>query len=184
MKGLQKISEKIGAALLRRRKPRKRVRRGYDLKTASRIVILYSDRDESLYRSLREYCKEVKDEFGLKRVKAVAFINATEKEVPIYHAHKLEMEYYTKSDLSWKLRSSQNLRTILNESCDILIDAATGDNLYLDYFVKFSTASMIVGRSGSPREYNYDLTLNLDKSMKTDVFLKETVAILGKMKIQ
>ena len=184
MNGLKKISERIGKAILSRRSPRNRGRKGYNLKTAQRILILFADKDEELHRAMRAFCKDLKDNHGLKRAKAVAFINGTEKDAEIYHAHKLEMDYFTREDLSWKLKASQNLRTILNEPCDILIDAAKGDNLYLNYFVKFCSASMIVGRSGNPREDNYDLTIQMDRSRDTESFLKETESILAKLNIQ
>lgn len=184
MKALQGIKEKIGKSLLRKRSTVNRDRRGYDLNKASHITIFYTDTDEDRYKCIREFSKALKDEYGTKRVKAVAFLEGSEKDVPIYHAHKLEADYITSDDLSWNLKASLNFRNILNEACDILIDIGEKENLRMHYALKYSRASMIVGRKDSPREDYYDISINAPTSVNMDVFLNEVEGILGKLNIQ
>jgi len=184
MKALQGIKKAIGRSILNRKAAGNRSRRGFDLNKASHITIFYTDTDENRYKRIREFSRSLKGEYGTKRVKAVAFLEGSEKEVPIYHAHKLEADYITTDDLSWNLKSSLNFRNILNETCDILIDIGEKENLRMEYALKFSKASMIVGRKGSPREKYYDISINAPSAVNIDDFLREVEAILGKLNIQ
>jgi len=147
-------------------------------------LILFNDSDEARYRRIRQFAKDLKDEYGIKLVKGISFINGTEKDVPIYHAHKLEMDYFTRDDLSWNLKASQNLKSLRDERFDILIDITDTKSLHIDYFLKYASASMKVGRAGSYRENEFDLIIKSPESYSTELFLNQTKEILGNLSIK
>lgn len=184
MKALTNLKEKLSRILLQKRVSSGRRTQGFDFNRAEKVSILFVDADEGKYKLIKQFARELKSEFGIRQVKGIAFINSAEKEVPIYHAHKLEMDYFTREDLSWNLQASQNLKLLRDESCDILIDVSEINSLHLDYFLKYSSAKMKVGRAGTPREKEYDLIINTPENYNTKVFLDQVKEILGNLKIQ
>jgi len=94
------------------------------------------------------------------------------------------MDYFTRDDLSWNLKASQNLKSLRDERFDILIDITDTKSLHIDYFLKYASASMKVGRAGSYRENEFDLIIKSPESYSTELFLNQTKEILGNLSIK
>jgi hypothetical protein len=160
-----------------------RIRKGFDLHAASSIAIVYKDQDENYFKTIRKIAKELKDTFSTKHIMVLGWIDGTEKEVPIYQAHKLEIDYFTKDDLSWKLQASNNLQTFINEDYDILIDLVSSNDVQVDFVIAHSQAKMKVGRKGSSREKSYDFIVAIGEQSSTEQLFNEIVKMLSKLKL-
>jgi hypothetical protein len=174
-----KIKTQISAHLLKRSGACQRDRKGCDLNKAMNVAILCEDTDENGFKLMRKLAKQIKDEFGVRHVRTLFFINGTEKDVPVYQAHKLESDFITREDLSWKLSSSNHLKTFLNEEFDILIDLADSSLIPLEFVVRHSRAHMKIGNNASPRSPFYDISINLPSDAGVESLFREIVKLLS-----
>lgn len=181
---ISKLKEKAGKLFLSGKGSSGRLRRGYGLQNAEKILIVYRDEDEARYKRLKKLFRDMKEEHDLKLVRGIAFIDAGEKEVPVYHAHKLEMDYLTREDLSWNAKASQHMRSLLREDFHILIDIAETRHPVLDYFISHSQSAMKVGREGSSRSAEYDFRVSAPDSFSPEVFFNQVKDLLANLKIE
>lgn len=174
-----KIKTQITTHLLKRSGVCQRDRKGCDLNKAMNVAILCEETDESGFKLMRKLAKQLKDEFGVRHVRILSFIDGTEKDVPVYQAHKLESDFVTREDLSWKLNPSNHLRSFLDEEFDILIDLAGSTLIPLEYIIRHSRAHMKVGKNSSPRSAFYDVSVNLPAQAGNDLLFREIVKLLS-----
>lgn len=174
-----KIKTQITAQLLRRSGVCQRDRKGCDLNKAMNVAILCEETDESGYKLMRKLAKQLKDEFGVRHVRLLSFIDGTGKDVPIYQAHKLESDFITLDDLNWKLNPSSHLRSFLEEEFDILIDLSGSSKIPLEYVMRHSRAHMKVGKNTSPRSAFYDVSVNIPAQAGNDLLFREVVKLLS-----
>ena len=176
---IAKIKSQITAHLLRRSGVSLRDRKGCDLNNAMNVAILCEETDENGFKLMRKLAKQLKDEFGVRHVRILSFIDGTEKDVPVYQAHKLESDFITRDDLSWKLNPSNNLRSFLDEEFDILIDLSGSPQIPLEYIIRHSRAHMKVGKNTSPRSAFFDISVNLSSQAGNDLLFREVVKLLS-----
>jgi len=181
---LEPIKKSASKFLLKKKKEAKRTRKGSDLHSASSIAILYHDSDENNFKLIRKIAKEIKDEFGVRNVAIMGWVNGNDKVIPIYQAHKLESDYFCDSDLSWKLQPSSHLSNFLADQFDILIDLVNQNALPVNYVLSQSKAKMKVGQKGSSREKYLDLIIAVPDNSSTGLLFREVIKVLSKLKIE
>lgn len=181
---VQNLKKKAGRYFLERESEIKRNKKGSNLATANHVALLYKDEDERFFRKIKSYVKYLHEEHGIRRVMAFGFIDTHEKNVPVWHAHKLEFEYFTRQDLNWHLKPSRDIRAFTDQEFDILIDLTDADCVPLKYVLAHSRAKMKVGRKGTFGEAQYDLLIDMNREKSIDKFIDQVNFYLGKFNIE
>ncbi len=176
MKIVEQVKQKAGLQMLRKQPEPSRVKQAFHFDNATSIGVLYLDDDERYFNKVRAFCKELKDKPNIKSIKALGFVNAREKMLPIWQSQKLEFGYFTLDDLNWHLRPINRVTAFRNEDFDILIDLTGGNNIPCLYIFKESKAKMKVGLQSSKAEASADFML----IMKSPPTLEEMVSQLKK----
>ena len=184
MKAVQNIKEIAGRRALRKEPEPNRIRCGGNFNSAQHIGILYIDSDESHYNFIRNYAKLIKENFGVKNVTALGFVNEPSKRIPVWQSQKLEFGFFTKDDLAWNLKPVQNVEKFVAIDFDILIDLSGGNNLPLNFILKQNKAKMKVGMHGTKGEKYYDFLLNMNANASLDKFAEQLNMYLSNPKIK
>lgn len=184
MKLVQQLKKKVGRYFLQKEEEVPRARKGSNFNQAQHVGLLYEDINEAHYKRIKSYVKHLKEQYGIRKLLALAFIDTDEKKIPVWHAHKLEFEFFTRSDLNWHLKPGSHLRSFTETEFDILIDLSSKDCVPIRYVLTHSKAKMKVGRKGSPGEDHYDLVLDLGKDEELDKFLEQVDFYLTNFQIQ
>jgi hypothetical protein len=184
MKLVQNLKKKVGRYFLRKEQEVARSRRGSNFNQAQHVGLLYEDVDEPHYKQIKSYVRHLKGEYGIRKILALSFIDTDEKKIPAWHAHKLEFEFFTRSDLNWHLKPGSHVRNFTDTEFDILIDLSSKDCVPIRYVLAHSKAKMKVGRKGNPGEEHYDLVLDLGNELGTDKFLEQVNFYLTNFQIQ
>jgi len=171
---------RMAAYFLRKEKEPSRKKQGANFSTAESIAILCVDTDEAAFKKLRKYVQYLRTEFQVKTVVVFSFINGTEKNVPIYHAHKLEYDYFTFEDLTWNLQPGQSIKNFILRDFDILIDTTSGEFYPVRYVLINSGARMKVGRTDNEAAKYLDLTINISRESGFDKFMTQVDHYLSK----
>jgi hypothetical protein len=181
---LRQIKHVAGVRLLHSEQEPIRSRQGFNFHSAERVGLLYYDSDEPQFNQVRAYAKRLKDDFGVKQVKALGFVDEQAKRLPVWQAQKLEFEYFTRDDLNWHLRPVNNVQPFTDEEFDILIDLTDGNNVSLGFIIKLSKARMKVGRKGSRTERYCDFILNVGETTRLADFISQLNNYLSNPKIR
>lgn len=181
---IRRIKHAAGGRLLRNEAEPSRRRQGFNFHSAERVGLLYKDQDEPHFNKVRAYAKLLKDEFGIKSVRAIGFVDEINKRLPVWQAQKLEFEYFTREDLNWHFRPVQKVQSFLEEEFDILIDLSDGNDVPLNFILKMSTAKMKVGRKGSRAERYCDFILNVVDTASMQDFISQLNNYLSNPKIR
>lgn len=184
MKFIQRIKESVGLRFLKREEEPNRERRGFNFNSAGRIGILYLDADEQHFNKIKGYAKQLKDQFEVKSVVCLGFVNEVKKRFPVYQLQKLELNYFAKEDLNWHLKPQNNIETFVKEDFDILIDLSGGDAVPLNYVLKESRAKMKVGLRGTRGEEYYDFLLNMGNNPSVEKIIEQLNMYLSNPKIK
>lgn len=178
------IKQKAGKFLLIKELETHRNRRGSNFEKATSVGIIYRDTDEQMYLFVKQYLRHLRDNHGIKMLRAMAFVNGKEKHIPRWQAHKLELDYYTPADLSWRLSPSVHLRQFASEEFNVLIDLSDKWSVELEWLVNHSKAQMKVGRQGSLNEKYYDMLFNLGNDKPLDKFVTQIDYYLSNFNIR
>lgn len=181
---MRRIKHMAGRRLLRNEQEPQRSRQGFNFHSAERVGLLYLDTDEPNFNLIRAYAKRLKEDFGVKQVKALGFVDDQAKRLPVWQAQKLEFEYFTRDDLNWHLRPINNVHPFIEEDFDILIDLTDGQNVSLGFIMKMSKARMKVGRKGSRTERYCDFILNVGETTRLSDFISQLNNYLSNPKIR
>ena len=184
MKMVRRIKQAAGARFLRQEAEPQRERKGSNFNSAQRIGILYLDQDEPYFNKVRNYAKYLKDEFDIKSVIALGFVDEVNKKLPIWQLQKLELNYFTREDLNWHYKPILNVQKFVSEDFDMLIDLSGGNCVPLNYVLKESKAKMKVGLKGSKCERYCDFLLNMGEQPSTDKFIEQLNLYLSNPKIK
>jgi hypothetical protein len=180
----KKIRELTGRRALRAEAHPLRSRRGFNFTTATNIGLLYKDVDEDLFKKIRQYTRQLKEEFGIKYVYVLGFVDETDKRLPVYQSRKLEFDFFSQSDLNWSMKPVRRVAGFLKHELDILIDLSSGNELPINYLMKASTASMKVGLKGSRSEKYADLVIDLGLAPATERYFEQLNHYLSNNRIQ
>ncbi|MBL7944052.1 MAG: hypothetical protein JNM00_14880 [Flavobacteriales bacterium] len=180
----KKFRELAGKRALKTEAHATRQKRGFNFTTAKKIGLLYKDSDEDFFKKIRNYTKHLKEQFGVKSVFVMGFVDLPEKRLPVYQSRKLEFDFFSRGDLNWHLKPIRQVGNFLREELDILIDLSEGNELPLNFLMKASKASMKVGLKGSRSEKYADLVIDLGPSPTADRYFEQLNTYLSNNRIQ
>jgi hypothetical protein len=161
-----------------------RLRKGSNFNSAERIGIIYKDTNEEFFKDLKAYSKYLRENFSIKSVFLLAFVDEREKKLPAWQQHKLEMEFFTQQDLNWSLRPVSGVEKFLREDFDILIDFSGGNVVPLNFILKESHAKMKVGMRGSRAERYCDFIIDMGNQFGVAKFVEQLNSYLSNPKIR
>ncbi len=142
-----------------------------NLQAAKKIGLLYHPTDEAIHKKVKRYVRYLKEEEGIREVKAFAF--TAEKETPIFLNAKLDFDFFGIKDTKWNGRpSGSTVENFQDEEYDILIDLTEEPVIPLRFVLVHSRARFKVGRSAPENEPYYDLMIDA-KDGDLDQFVKQ-----------
>lgn len=144
---------------LKRLGQRERDRKGFSLKNAKSVGLVYLERDHAHYREIKSLAKSLKEDYGVKRVGLMSYVPTDEKETPNWLVKKLDSGYLCKSDLNWHGWPTKEFEAFVDTPFDILIDLEIDPVLQLKFVVRKSMAAMKVGIDNP--HWNDDLDVRL-----------------------
>lgn len=181
---MQKLKRTLGVRMFRQESEPLRLRKGFNYQSAERVAFIYKDSDEAFFKSLKSYAKYLKENFDIKSVMMMGYVDEPEKRMPIWQQHKLESDYFSRANLNWYLKPVSGVKTFTQEDFDILIDFSGGNILPLNYLLKESRAKMKVGVLGSRAARNCDFILNMGNQFGVDKYIVQLNAYLSNPKIK
>jgi len=181
---MKRIREFFGSRILRAEEEPVRIRTGSNFHSADRVAIIYRDMDETFFKDLRDYAKYLKENFKIKSVYLLAFVDEPEKKIPAWQQHKLELEYFTRNDLNWHLRPVTNADIFVKEDFDILIDFSGGNVVPLNFILKESASRMKVGMRGTRAERYCDLMIDMGNQFGVAKYVEQLNSYLSNPKIR
>jgi len=177
------IKEKWAEKRLKKLAPAQRTRKGVTFSDAKKVAIVYQEAGEDRYHQVKQFIQWLKGEYGIRDIKAVAYFDNDEKLAPAYQAHKLETDYFCKSELSWSLRPNETMIKWATEAPDIMLDLSTDKCIPLSYLVKVSNAAMKVGIAGSFNQPLHDLSIAVDEQDAITDFITQTRYYLSQLEL-
>lgn len=178
MQFIENIKDYFGKAKLNsliKNKPKRHVS-FCNLNNAKSVGILYVIENESDYKRLLNFIKELKGEYGVRNVNSLAFYN--EKEEPFFIQSKLSFDFFLPIDLNWKREALKPVcKSFTSEKFDILIDLTETLNIPLRNLLLLSNAKFKVGRYSEENQEYYDFMINSEGSNFSE-FTQETLRYL------
>lgn len=160
-----KLKEHISRFVLSRYKDDKRGKKGCSLRNADSVGLLYLERDYVFYRSIKELAKQLQENFGVRRVSILSFVELDAKRTPGWLVKKLDSGYFCKSDLNWYGKPQKEIQAFIESEFDILFDLELEPNLTLKHVLKMSCAKMKVGPKQENWPYlDYDVQIGRKES--------------------
>lgn len=181
---LSGIKNKTRNYFLNKESETPRLKKGCNYNKAQDIAILYKDKDDELFRKIKQFVKYLHEEHGIRKVLAFAFIDASGKEIPERQMHKLEFDYYTIEDISWHLKAKANVKKFTHHEFDILINLAHQEEVGINYIINHSKAKMKIGKAGISFEDKYDLLVDMHDDKDIDEYIKQVNYFLSNFEIQ
>jgi hypothetical protein len=181
---IRNIKAVAGKVALKKVREPERVRKGSNFTNAERIAFVYIDSDETFFKQIKNFTRQLKTDYNIRNVMALGFIDSKAKDIPVWQNQKLEFEYFTREDLNWKMKPGSRVRKFVEEDFDILIDLTDGKSLPLNFVIRESRACMKVGRKGSRVEKVYDLIFDMGQKDALDSYLDQLKKYLSKPQIQ
>lgn len=170
--------------MLRKESAPARQRSGGNFNSAQKIGILYLDKDEAQYNLIRNYAKHLKDQFDVKHVHALGFVDLPAKKLPAYQTQILEASFFSREDVNWHFKPMKNVDNFIREEFDMLLDLSGGDNVPLNYLLKLSNAKMKVGLAGCRGDKYYDFMVNMGAEAPLDKLIEQLNLYLSNPKIK
>lgn len=158
-----------------------RTKKGFGLNENPTILIIYQDSGEANFKKKKELIQHLKGEYGVRSVLSLAYSDVQENELPDYFAHFKELDYFTRTDLSWRLKPVKTTAELNLRKFDILIDLSHEKCIPLGLLIGSSNSSCKVGKAGSPYEGLMDIIIDLPSSAGEDEFLKHVEYYLSKL---
>ena len=155
----QKLRTKIALRMLGFAAPQNRMKQGTPINQAKNLILVYQGETEAKYKLVKDIANYLKNEYGVKRVMRIAYLDVEEKQTPIWHMRKLESDFFCQSDLNWHYKPVKNVEGLINEPYDILINLDPDASIPLDFFMALSKAKMKVSNYSTRRNKDYDILL-------------------------
>lgn len=138
----------------------RRVPRVNNWSTAKSVGMIFRCDDEEKLEVVKKYIRHLKEEEGIKKIKALGFVD--DKTLPAYASPKLELDFFCRTDLSWNFRpGGTTVKNFCNENWDILIDLESEEIIPLRHILNRSGAKFKVGYFTETYKHYYDLMLDV-----------------------
>ncbi|NEN24972.1 hypothetical protein G3O08_15840 [Cryomorpha ignava] len=173
MKFIEDIRRFFGEKLLKAKLETPRKPAVHNFSDARSVAIIYKEKGESFYILVKQYVKYLRDEHGIRDIMAMAYIE-DKKVVPHYHVHKLKFDYFSRSELNWRLEPTcDQVENFVGTEFDILIDFEKEPCLPLRFLLAESKAAFKVGYYDPQNEPFYDMMLASGNSDTFDEYIKQ-----------
>lgn len=153
-----------------------------NFREARSIGLLYKERNESFYILVKQYVKYLKEEHGIRDILALAYID--EDQIPFWHVHKLEFDYFAKADTDWRMKpKAQQAEDFISRDFDILIDFTLEECQPLMHILAKSRARFKVGAWNHNKAEMLDMMVDLPPNSTFDQYqhkLNHFLTILNK----
>lgn len=134
-----------------------------NIKEANSFGILCVVKDEKDYKKILKLIKYLRDEFGIRGIKALAFY--TKKDNPHFLQSRLGFDFFNTKDLNWFCFPNTIVsRNFINENFDILLDITDGDVVPQQFSLYYSKAALKVGTFSKKNKPFYDLMIDFKGS--------------------
>ena len=184
MKIVRDIRHSAGMRMLRRERDVARHRAGYNFHSAERVAILYIEQGESHYRYIRDFCSTLKTQYAVKTAFMLGYIDAPLRHIPTWQQHKLEADFYTRTDLNWHMKPGAAVRAFMQNQFQIIIDFTDGKCIPNNYLIRSNRAAMKIGPRGGLSENCYDFMIDLGNSFSIAEYAKQIEHYLSNPKIK
>jgi hypothetical protein len=158
-----------------------RTKKGSNLNENPSVLIIYQDSGEADFKKKKKFIQHLKGEYGVRDVLSLAYSDVQETELPEYFAHYKELDYFTRTDLSWRLKPAKTITELNLRKFDVLIDLSHEKCIPLGQLIGASNSSCKVGKAGNPYEGLMDIVIDLPESAGEDEFLKHAEYYLSKL---
>ncbi len=146
---------------------------------ARSIGIIYDSTTDANYDAVKMLVKDFRDEH--KDVQSLGYINL--KEIPQNRFVKLGLDFFTKKDLSWKMKPSGTVvDNFTNTEFDILICLNIGRCIPLKYIASHSRARFKIGRYNERLAYLYDFMISVEDPADLQSFISQLKHYLFQVK--
>jgi len=184
LKFLDDIKIKLGKRMLKSKLNQDRNTEVHNFDDARSVGILYREKGESFFILVKQYVKYLRDEYGMKDILAMAYID-DKKQIPHWHIHRLKYDYFTKGDLDWKFQPScQQVDKFVNQEFDILIDLEKDFCLPLRFVLAESKANFKVGYYSADNEKYYDMMIQASKESTFDEYVSQVNHYLKRINVR
>lgn len=167
------IKEKAGKFYLAKAEGKSRDRFGSNFHTANTVGLIYRYEDESHFKRIERFARSLQEEFGVKRVFRLAYVNESEKNTPHHLMKKLDSTFITRDDLNWHLKPVKGAEDFSQISFDILINLQQSPNIPISYLMRSAKAGMIAGCTASADDNVYDLLLDLEDNTTMESYWEQ-----------
>ncbi len=141
--------------------------------SATKVGLLYQAEEKNDYLKVTQWVQYLKEEQGIRWVKAMAYHPA--KEVPDFLSAASGPNFFTKNELNWHMRPrGHSVANFEKEPFDILIDLTTTDVLPLQYLLVCSKATFKVGFFREHMTPYYDLMMAMENGHSQEEFIRQT----------
>ena len=158
-----------------------RTKKGSNLNENPSVLIIHQDSGEADFKKKKKFIQHLKGEYGVRDVLSLAYSDVQETELPEYFAHYKELDYFTRTDLSWRLKPAKTITELNLRKFDVLIDLSHEKCIPLGLLIGASNSSCKVGKAGNPYEGLMDIVIDLPESAGEDEFLKHAEYYLSKL---
>ncbi len=167
MNFLRRIKDRIGEYFLRKEFTNKRGKPlARNMGETMKMALIYEAEDEATFDQVRNYVKYIKEEHGVREVKALGFVDS--KHMPDHLYPRLEFEQFTRKDLTWYRKpKGVAINNFVEREYDVLVDLSDGSCLPLQFVLAMSRARFRVGRRTQGHEEGYDMMMEV--SPETDL---------------
>ena len=161
MQGFIKIKTMIGKKVLANllKKKSKRIVKFCNINEANSFGLLCVVKDDKDFKKIIGLIKYLKDEFGIRNIKALAYY--PKKDNPVFIQSRLGFDFYNIKDLNWFcLPNTVTTRNFINESYDILLDVTDGEFTPQKFILHYSKSSLKVGTFSQKNKPYLDLMID------------------------
>lgn len=184
MKFVEQIKETLSRYFLDTKPEANRRVKVNNYSQSTSVGIIYKEKNESFYILVKQFVKYLKAEHGIRDVLAMAYV--AEKQIPYWQVQKLEFEFFSPSELDWKLKpSSLEVDNFIARDFDILLDFTLEPYPPLMHMLAKSRARFKVGAYHPQKTDLLDMLVDLDQNSTFDEYvnkLNHFLTILNKHK--
>lgn len=175
------LKHKIGGLFPAKVTEASRNKKGSNLNNGVSLAIIFPDSNEAYLNSQKKFLQSLKGDHGIREALLLTYVDEYDKDVPVYLSKLKELDYFTKEDLSWRLKPLGVLESFCKKKFDILIDLTTEECNPLKHVMASSEASLKVCRKGAQNQEYADLIIDIEKDKSEQDFLLHTKQVLSKL---
>lgn len=168
----QNIQQKLAGVFGKEEENTSRNKRVYNYNEADSMALLFYLEDEEQYNIIRQYIKFVKEEYAIKDVKALCFVD--DKESPEFIQSRIDFDFFKRQEVNWQQKATGTLvQNFIDIKYNILIDLSDGTHQPLNSITAASNASFKIGKSDIKNMALYDVLIDMKDNQKLKPYLDQ-----------